>query len=50
VVLCDGRIVLDRPRDQVSPAEVLAASLGAPAQHQIQPGGSHSVVLEDQTS
>jgi ribose transport system ATP-binding protein len=29
VVLCDGRVVLDRPRDAVSPGEVLAASLGS---------------------
>jgi ABC-type sugar transport system ATPase subunit len=29
VVLCDGRVVLDRPRHELTPAEVLAASLGS---------------------
>ncbi|HEV7728372.1 MAG TPA: sugar ABC transporter ATP-binding protein [Modestobacter sp.] len=29
VVLCDGRVVLDRPRDLLTPGEVLAASLGS---------------------
>jgi ABC-type sugar transport system ATPase subunit len=29
VVLCDGRIVLDRPRNQLTPGAVLAASLGS---------------------
>ncbi len=29
VVICDGQVVLDRPRDAVGPAEVLAASLGS---------------------
>jgi ribose transport system ATP-binding protein len=33
VVLCDGRVVLDRPRDAVSPGEVLAASLGSTKGH-----------------
>lgn len=31
VVLCDGRVVLDRPRDHITQGEVLAASLGSPS-------------------
>jgi ABC-type sugar transport system ATPase subunit len=45
VVLCDGRIVLDRPRGDINAADILAASLGA---HGARPG--HDRTPEEQPS